>query len=301
MKDYNTNYLESEYEVLTQSLEQLEIKSLLNRIGAEIDIKPQLEKLAEESGGKWQDYIPKTGYTAWHPKSGTNAFKAASPTEKAAQRIVEQMGTAEDMKILDELVAESEKTTWIIPNKIAAQLDEMKVPTKEHILSRVSRGINSSWKQWVLLNPYRVLKYNLNNMSGDLDITLAYDPKILLPKYAHTAAKELYANFKGEVMSQDVKESLEQGVITSGLSIQEIPNINKEGVFKSLTEHDNLIMKYWNTTKDYTQFRENLLRVAAYKYFKEKVEQGKNVYGASDAKDIDALRNNYNKAKNVRK
>ena len=288
MQDYNTNYIESEFEVLAQSLEQIEIKSILNRIGAEIDIKPQLEKLAESEGGKWKDYIPE-GYTDWHPKSGTNAFKAASVAEKAAQRIVDQMGTPEDMKLLDEMLAESEKTTWIIPEKVAAQLDEMKTGQKEMILSRFSRGINSSWKQWVLMNPYRVLKYNLNNMSGDLDITLAYDPKILLPKYAHTAMKELWADLKGKGMSQDIKECLENGVITTGLSIQEIPNINNEGVFKSLTGKDNLIMKYWNSTKDYTQFRENLLRVASYKYFKEQLGKGKNLYGASSKVGVDAL------------
>jgi len=291
---YNTAYLESEFEVLAQSLEQIEIKSLLNRIGAEVDVKPQLEKLAEEKGGKWQDYIPE-GYTSWHPKSGTNIFKAASATEKAIDRIVNEMEG--DKELLNELLSESEKTTWIIPKKVAAQLDEIREYKKEHILTRMSRGINSSWKQWVLMNPYRVLKYNLNNMSGDLDIALAYDPRMLLPKYAKNATKELRANVKGRGMSQDIKESLEQGVITSGLSIQEIPDINNEGVFRSLTGHDNLIMKYWKATKDYTQFRENLLRVTAYKYFKEKVGKGENVYGASDVKAIDALRKNYNEAK----
>jgi len=286
MQAYNTNYLESEFKVLAQSLEQLEIKSVLNKIGAEVDIRPQLEKLAEEKGGNWKDYIPE-GYTSWHPKSGTNAYKAASVTEKAIDNIVNQMDG--DKVLLNELLSESEKATWIIPEKVAAQLNEMKIPTKEMILTRVSRGINSSWKQWVLMNPYRVLKYNLNNMSGDLDIALAYDPRILSKKYAHTAMKELWTDLKGKGMSQDIKESLEHGVITSGLSIQEIPNINQEGVFRSLTGKDNLIMKYWRSTKDYTQFRENLLRVATYKYFKDQLNKGKIVYGASNKEAIDAL------------
>jgi hypothetical protein len=149
------------------------------------------------------------------------------------------------------------------------------------------------------MNPYRVIKYNLNNMSGDLDIVLASYPGILKPEYAHTAMKELYSHLRGNEMSEDIKESLKNGVISSGLSIQEIPDINKQGVFQSLTGKENLARRYWNSTKDYTQFRENILRVAAYKYFKDKLGSGKNFYGASDHNAIDAIKDNNEKAAKI--
>jgi hypothetical protein len=294
MKAYNTNYLESEFEVLAQSLEKLEMKKSLNKIGSEVNIMSQLVEKAKEEGGKWSDHIPE-GYVKWFPKSGTNAYKAATIAERAAQNIMHSVDSELADNVQD-LIAEADKSLWVIPEKIARQMDSMRTPEKEIIPVRIMRAFNSFWKQWVLLSPFRVLKYNLNNMSGDADIVMAYNPAILKPEYAHTAMKELWNDLKGHGMSPDIKEALEQGVITSGLSIQEIPDINKEGVFKSLTGDDNLAMKYWGASKDYTQFRENLLRIAAYKYFKEQVSRGKSVYGVSDKKAVDALTDTNEKA-----
>ncbi len=287
MKAYNTNYLESEFEVLAQSLEKLEIKKILNKIGSEINIMPELVEKAKNEGGSWKDYVPE-GYVKWFPKSGTNAYKAATIAERAAQNIMSSVDRQVSDNI-ESLIAEADKTMWVIPEKIAKQLDSMRTAEKEIIPVRILRTLNNWWKQWVLINPFRVLKYNLNNLSGDFDVVMAYNPAIFKPQYAHTAMKELWNDLKGHGMSPDIKEALEQGVITSGLSIQEIPDINKEGVFKSLTGDDNLAMKYWGASKDYTNFRENLLRIAAYKYFKEQIKQGKSVYGVSDKAAIDAL------------
>lgn len=304
MKDYNTNYLESEFEVLAQSLEQLEIKDILRKIGKEADIMPSLVELANKENepiaqenlqsdnpkdwkkfNRWKDYIPE-GFRPWYPKSGTNAYKAASLAERAIQNLIDNPVAAD---MMEEMSNEVDKTIWVIDERLADQLNSMKDPEKENVLGKVGRKINSTWKQWMLLNPYSVIKYNFNNMSGDIDIVLAYSPAILKPQYAHTAMKEAWDDLQGRGMSQDIKEALANGVITSGLSIQEIPDINKEGVFKSLTGSDNLIMKYWNNTTGYTQFRENMLRLAAYKYFKDQLGQGKNLYAASNRKAIDSL------------
>lgn len=306
MKAYNTNYLESEFEVLAQSLEKLEIKKMLNKIGAETNI---MTSLVEKSNAEnynvaqfnlkvtnakdkqkyttWRDFIPE-GYKPWFPKAGSNAYKAATFAERAAQNMMIN-ADREVAENIEELIAEADLSMWVIPEKIAKQLDTMRSPEKEIIPIRIMRKFNNWWKQWILLNPFRVLKYNANNMSGDLDIVLAYNPEILKPEYAHTATKELWSDLKGNGMSKDIKEALEQGVITSGMSIQEIPDINKEGVFKSLTGDDNLIVKYWGASKGYTQFRENLLRIAAYKFFKDQLNKGKIVYGVSEKKSIDAL------------
>ena len=283
MKDYNTDYLQSEFEVMAQSIESLAVKEMLNKVGKEIDIMPELVQKANDEGGKWKDYIPE-GYKRWYPKKGTNAFVAATVAEKAIQNLLE----GQDTTLIDEMLAEANQTMWVIPENIARQLDEMKVPQREALPGRAAKAFNNAWKQWTLISPPRIIKYNLNNTSGDLDIVLAYNPAILLPKYGHTAFMELLqANKKG--MSQDMKEALQQAVITSGLSIQEIPDINNEGMFKALTGHDNFLMKYWNASKDLTQFRENLLRLAAYKFFKDRLSQGKIEYGASKPESIKAL------------
>ena len=290
---YNTNYVESEFEVMAQSLEQLAIKNMLGEINESINIMPQLIEKAQKEGGSWRDYIP-DGYKFWFPKPGTNAYKAASMAEKAVNNLMNDPNNPE----LQAILAEAEGSMWVIPEPVAKQLDEMKDPEKEMIYAQGLRAMTNKWKQWTLLNPFRAAKYNFNNMSGDLDIVLAYDPKILEKKYAHSAMTEALNEMRGKGMSEDMKEALRYGVITSGLSIQEIPDINKESLFRSVTKGQGNWAKrvfgktlgsYWSGVTAFTQFRENILRVAAYKFFKEQIKQGKQPFGVSNHDAIQAL------------
>jgi len=290
---YNTNYLESEFEVLAQSLEQVAIKNILGELGAKTNIMPDLIKQAKQMGGSWRDYIPE-GYKQWFPKQGTNAYKAASMAEKAVQNILNDPNSPD----VAQFIAEVEGNMWVIPEPVAKQLDSMKDPEKEMIFPAALRLLTGKWKQWILLNPYSAIKYNFNNMSGDLDVVMAYDPTILKPKYAKTATTEAWNNLRGKGMSEDMKEALQYGIITSGLSIQEIPDVNQQTLFKSVTKGSGNIAqklwgatggKYWGSITDMSQFRENVLRLASYKFFKEQTEAGKKPLGASDKKAIDAL------------
>jgi hypothetical protein len=322
MADYNTNYLESEFEVMAQSLEQIEIKALLKEIGAEINIMPSLVEKSEIENEKiaqhniqsndpkdwkkfttWRDFVPED-HVQWSPQVGTHAYKAASAVEKAVQNILNDPTNPDLMALLEE----AEGSLWVIPKKVAVQLNSMKDAEKESFIPAGIRKVTGKWKQWILLNPYSAIKYNFNNMSGDLDIVMAYNPAILKPKYAHTAMKEAWAELQGKGMSQDMKEALEYGIITSGLSIQEIPDINQQSLFRSIVKGNGNFAqkawnitggKYWDITTSYTQFRENILRVAAYKYFKERLAQGGVTYAASDKKAIDALMNSKASTKEV--
>lgn len=290
---YNTNYVESEFEVIAQSLEQLAIKKILGEIGKKIDIMPELVKKANDEGGKWRDYIPE-GYKPWYPVQGTHAYKAASLAERAVQNVINQEGTPD----VSAQIAEVEGSMWVIPEKVAKQLDSMKDPEKEMVWPAALRMLTGKWKQWILLNPYSAIKYNFNNMSGDIDIVMAYDPTILKPKYAKTATTEAWNNLRGKGMSEDMKEALQYGIITSGLSIQEIPDVNQQTLFKSVTKGSGNIAqklwgetggKYWGSVTDLSQLRENVLRLASYKFFKEQIESGNKPLGASDRKAINAL------------
>jgi hypothetical protein len=49
----------------------------------------------------------------------------------------------------------------------------------------------------------------------------------------------------------------------------------------------NVISRIWNTSKKYTTYRENILRLAAYRYFKDRISRGDELYGASN---IDTVR-----------
>ena len=286
--DYNTEYIEAEFEYVAQALSQLKTKEIVDRIGKAVDISKKVRADAESKGLKdWRDAIPE-GYTTWQPKSGTQWYKTMS----VPQRVIEEVlaGTREmtEADVKEVIAMAGRKKEWVIPENVATVLDNFRDFSKDEGFDRFVRSVMATWKQWVLLNPVRVLKYNINNMSGDLDIALAYDPKIL--KYFKAAAEEAWASKNGAAMTADMRKAMELGITSSGFSIQEIPDIKDIGFFKVLLGNDkNVIERYWEQTKELTQFRENILRIAAFKYFRERLKRGeKNVYGVSRPELVDA-------------
>jgi hypothetical protein len=87
--------------------------------------------------------------------------------------------------------------TWIIPEGIAKTLDGYDLKFDDHVLAKASRKLMDAWKKWILINPLRVVRYNLNNLSGDLDIAFAYDPRIVT-RYLAGAIRGLLGDYPGE-------------------------------------------------------------------------------------------------------
>jgi hypothetical protein len=169
----------------------------------------------------------------------------------------------------------------------------------------------SAWKQWILLNPYRLIKYNLNNVSGDLDIATAYAPEIWSnKKFALQAARDLAKWHRGGELSHSLKQEMDEvlykDVIDSGITVYEIDDLNEaianDKFLRDLIGARNEsvlkrgISRYWNGAKNFTRWRENVLRLAAYRFFKEKWEQGHKLYGASNPQMIDQLQTVEDKA-----
>lgn len=290
-KAYNTNYLEAEFEVLAQTLEQLEVKSLLEQIGKEANIIDQVTDQAAEAFDinddktqNWKQFIP-PGHTQWRPLRGTVPYKSISDIEKAVESSITDPELANEIM---EQTAFKTGSLWVIPNDLAMQLNSMITREKENPIEQMLAGTVALWKVNALFNPFRAAKYMLNNAVGDIDIVMAYAPGIL--KYAPQATVEIWQNGHGKPMSEDMREALHQRVIGSGMTVNELQDINNIGVFKAMQSTDfNVVRKYLETVTGINNFRENILRLAAYKYFKAQVKAGKKVYGASKRKSIDAI------------
>lgn len=134
--DFNTNYLEAEYEVMSQMIYDTEIARTLKRIKDKYDIAPKLrseaKKLTDEAmapikkkikkdleagaitkeqseelkrlakaefGTNWKDLIPE-GYTEWQPREGNMFYRTRPVTGDLAEMIFENMG-ADLKKIKD--------------------------------------------------------------------------------------------------------------------------------------------------------------------------------------------------------
>jgi hypothetical protein len=245
-------------------------------------------------------------YTEWIPSPGQTWYKAWSIPD----RLVAQVQAGEDVidqeKIqkAQQILARGRDATWIVPNGIAKTLDGYDSQKSDSRIGRGLAAIQAAWKQWTLINPFRVVKYNLNNMSGDLDITFAYRPKIV-SHYLPKAIADLYRDWKDLNMNQGLKDELDLayalGVLGSGWSVQEVSDVAAQLKFKKHLEalsgdDPGLVIKIlsapkkvWRGMQGFTQYRENLLRFAAFRYFMDELQKGNRVYGASNWKEIDAM------------
>ena len=294
--DYNTEYIESEFEVVAQSIAQIETVKAIRKIKNQVDISDKLKEQAKEQGIKnWKDILP-DGYTLWQPEKGNHFFLVNAISDKTLQNLFSgQLNDLNLDKDETELVHKvlsvgQKKTEFAVPERIAKQLDSMKPAREDFAFEKIARTLNTNWKIWTLLNPLKVTRYNLNNMSGDLDIVLAYDPTIL--KHFKSAAKDLYSyQIRKKAPTKEILEAIQKGVLDSGLTLEEIPELKNDAILEEIMGNKkmNMTRKFWNKTKELTLWRENILRLSAYRHFKETVKTNKRIYAASRQDEIDAI------------
>lgn len=291
---------------------KLWIKGLLGRQWADTSDMVKLIKLG----------LAPEGYEAWQPEApdakgrGLRLYTTKAITEHALDKVLDRIALtmpAADVfaleakarlrqELSDVLAVGGPRYQMIIPSELANTLQNLSDDYHHNIVEHLSAGILNAWKRWVLINPRRVLKYNLNNFSGDLDAVIAGNPGVL--RRVPRAAAELYRVMKrGEAPSARYQEALDRAVFDSGLTIQEIPDINKLAVFRNLAKPESTLrpdkltakaaMAVWKALQGATQYRENVLRYAAYLDYAERIEAGEAQtsvgYGASLPARIDAI------------
>jgi hypothetical protein len=165
------------------------------------------------------------------------SIRGQTMPEKIVTRSIEQNPHFVDIakKFKEVTILGGKKTEVVIPSGLAKTLDGLRTDRENATLDTVNQKMLGAWKIWTLLSPRRAIKYNLNNMSGDLDAAIAADPAIVI-KHFNTAWKNAWNRRAGRAMTKDEIEMLDRGVIDSGISINEIPDINKLPGFSRLSE-----------------------------------------------------------------
>lgn len=232
------------------------------------------------------------GYTEWSPEL-TSPFYAVEAVIDRKVREIQESGVAEvSVSDLKKVMAMGKKPYWIIPEELSATLDDIKItpPTEGGIIDRAMKAVMTSWKQWTLFNPFHVVKYFTNNMSGDLDISIAYDPAIM--KEFPKAATDLWQfQILKKKPTAELLDATRKGVIGSGFNAQEIEDIGKEGIFSIMTGREpGFVVKGWRWSKNINEWRENILRLAAYRRFKKRLARGDVMYGASKKAEVDEVK-----------
>jgi N12 class adenine-specific DNA methylase len=253
------------------------------------------DTVGEKNWITFRDLIP-DGYVSYKPDAHPAFYFANSIQDQVLEQVLSGNRTLQDRDV-KAVLAKARDAEWIVPEGVALTLKEFRPAAENSLVGKLSADSLSLWKQWVLINPFRVFRYNLNNMSGDLDIAMAYDPKIITG-YMMQAFRDLRAARKGlepGELKEEIDKAMRKGVVGSGITQWEIPELSDVQSVKGLVDFfdgktGNAVTRAWNFSKSVTTLRENILRLAAYRYFKDRLaEGGKGIYAASNKEEIDQI------------
>ncbi len=306
--NYNTDYLEAEYDWMVQAEIELAKEKLLRRIDEQYGILGQLEAQAAEESKEgepvtWKDLLRgNPGYAVWQPAEGNVFFRALSVTEDIARKFEE--GILEDADLTQDQLKEvlamgGPKRQFVLPVEIVNQLESMDAPKNSRELTVVKgyRQLYKAWKAYILNNPKNIVGYSLRNITGDLDPVIGSAPGAVTQ--VGKAARDLYRYYYGKrlIVPKDLQGAIDEGVLDSSFQAQEIPNLKDLPMFERFFQDSvgskmglGLVKDYFAITTKFQRFREAILRLSVYRHTLERLNAGKPVnYGGSKRSIIKAL------------
>jgi len=218
------------------------------------------------------------GLTPWQFKRGNIMFRARTITEKTmaafAEKMIKEFGTEIEGKMLipesmlhSALVQGGPRKQHWVPKEVADQLDDLPIMHKKD-LDVGMRRVFLLWKGWILrINPIR---YNTRNTVGDAESTFAargVAPFLRIPEAVKILLKK-----EGDL----IEKSREYGVVGSSLQYEfgELRDTeefeifskvsDKKGAVAALEFLQNWTQRLLQKPQEFTQFREDILRMAVY-------------------------------------
>jgi len=194
----------------------------------------------------------------------------------------------------------------VIREELALTLDNLTKDKPSDPLSDGLKNVMRAWKVYQLVSPKRWAKYNIRNISGDAEAAYLGNPSTFtkVPR----ATKELYRVFAGDgAMTKDMRDWFERGGMQGLLQAQEIGDVNNLRMFVDLMEKKGKVTElptkiwqgYWKAARLSTDYREAILRYAAYLDYLEQIKAGKGRpknFGASVPEEVMALKSDEDKA-----
>ncbi|HHX27485.1 MAG TPA: hypothetical protein GX716_00595, partial [Firmicutes bacterium] len=247
----------------------------------------------------WEDMIPE-GYAAWQPRDGNIFYMTSSIPEKIAEEIA--TGVLDAMNIEPEqvkriLAVGGARPSYVIREEIALTLERPTRLKSRDPAAMLTRRAVTSWKALQTIGPHRFVKAQTRNLSGDADAVFVGNPSAF--KKSKQAFEELYRVFyKGGPITGKLKDFFERGGFSSTMTVQDLGDVNHYRAFRHLVERDvglasipeRMWRKYWDSAHTAANFREAILRYAAYLDYLEQMQsdaEGKpKNFGASMPEEI---------------
>jgi hypothetical protein len=256
----------------------------------------------------WSDLIP-DGYRVWQPREGSLLYFTKTIPEYVAQELAadaaKEIGISADQ--LRSVMAKGGRfREYVLPDAVADTLDNLRPPMLPSVVSMITKPAVKAWKLWVLTSPRRLFKYNARNLSGDAEPVFVGNPSAFLK--APEATADLYGYYKNHEISPMLNAWLDRGGTESLLQAQEVGDINQLAMFKRLYESKGTVkgavvktwQGYWKAARLTTDFRESVLRYAAFLDYVEQIARNSNGlpdnWGASIPDEVRGLSNTFDKA-----
>jgi len=254
------------------------------------------EKALAKAGLKDNKKFIPEGYTEV-PIEKMKVYRAKTIPEAMIDEVMDGVTEFSPEILKEVMVLGGKGKTIIVPENVGSLMQNLIKPRSNNPIAQASRRLMGSWK-WAKLNaPTRAVKYQLNNWFGDADAAFAAYPGIFT-EYKN-AIKDLWNINSGKGIDSEIIDAIGKGVIGSGYASQEVPDISRSDFFGAMLGRKKTIGKLLSSpVKAYSDFvstingiREDSLRLAAYRYVRKMIESGKNPYGASNRRAVEALRN----------
>jgi len=284
--EMNLNYIQAEFEVMSQMMHDTQIGRTLKAI-------------MDKYGSKTE----KKGYSPYNPREDSIFYLANSIPGKMAQEAMEK-GLKElnvPVSKINKIVALGGKyESYFLPDSIAETLNDALARPKRGPFLNAVRHTMRMWKMWQLLHPFRALKYNFRNLTGDAEAMFVGDPATF--KYVWGAAKDLKEWKKTGVAPKHLQDWIDRGGTESTLQSQEMGKMLTDPMFvkhysgkKKITDPATW---YGKKARAWTDTRESLFRYAAYKRYVTLLESGGKIknYAASMPEEVNQIVDDKDKA-----
>jgi hypothetical protein len=302
--DYNTSYIEAEVKWMTDARELIEREKILRELVRLEDKMPEAQAEVKAAKGKgeeasWQDFVPE-GHSTWQAEPGNIFYKAFTiPDRLAEQAMVEEEVLVKDENIKRVLSVGRPHQIYIFKDQIVEQLESMEKPKPEGALGTMAREMMRMLKVFLILNPKRAAAYMIRNTTGDVDpIIGGAIPALGEVKGAISDLRKYYLSRRLSI-PEGLERPRDLGVISASLISQEIPDLKDLAIFRRFYDARfqatsiplKSVSVYFQTVKRFNEFRENVLRLAAYRFYLKKMKRGSlQHFGASKRSVVNRLR-----------
>ena len=163
----------------------------------------------------------------------------------------------------------------VLPDAVVDTLEKMAAPKTRGNFEKVVKRLATGWKKWMLFFPTRAFKYNVKNITGDLDTVIAGNTKAL--RYLPQALSELWELYHcSGKPSDELFEFQKRGGAITIQTTQELGNDKQLKEFNKLmatlkgkTANDwatiprklwGLLDKFaWSGIQNFSDFRESVV------------------------------------------